>query len=510
MQTEPAARCPVDHTAASAPTSIDVERMAADRAVQARLPDGLKGLSRQGLHTLLFRQPKPSRGAKVAPSPPEMVPLLGHVRSLGGGETRLRNLLQLRAEYGDVVRFRFGPVTAHLVSDPELVKTAVQERHRIYGKQTRGAHKLRLVLGMGLLTSDGPHWLKQRRIAQPAFHRRRIEGFGPRMVQAADELTDAWTDGGTLDAHSEMMRVTLRVVSETLLGAGIDRDTADAVADALEVVQRDANRRVNAVVDLPPQVPTRYNRRFNAAMDTLDAIVLEMIARRRRAPDAETDDLLTALLHARDPETGEQMSDAQLRDEVMTIFLAGHETTANALSWTLYLLSRSPEVRRRLEAEVDEVLEGRAPTVEDCKRLTYTMQVVLESMRLFPPAWMTARAPNEDDVLGGYFMPKHSLVLLSPWIVHRHPDHWEDPEGFDPERFTKDRIKQRHRFAYFPFGGGPRLCIGQHFALLEAQLLLATWVRKWRLDLVPGHPVEIEPLVTLRPRYGLKVTTHRR
>ena len=242
----------------------------------------------------------------------------------------------------------------------------------------------------------------------------------------------------------------------------------------------------------------------------LDAVVLDMIAERRKS-GVTGDDLLGMFMEVADEETGERMTDAQLRDEVMTVFLAGHETTANALSWALYLLGTSPEVWRKLAAEVDAVLEGgRRASPEDFGRLVYTRQVMEEAMRLYPPAWMIARAPIADTTLGGYFLPAGSLVFLPPWIVHRHPDHWESPEGFDPDRFAPGADADRHRYAYFPFGGGPRQCIGNNFALMEATLILATIARDFRLDLVPGFPVEPEPQVTLRPKHGVRVVASRR
>ena len=303
------------------------------------------------------------------------------------------------------------------------------------------------------------------------------------------------------------MALTLRIVSETLLGTDVTSATS-TVGRALDVVIADVNRRVNQLVDVPPPFPTRTNRRFMDAMNVLDEVVLDMIRERRRAGLAR-DDLLQMLMDTRDADTGEGMSDDQLRDEVMTIFLAGHETTANALSWSLYLLGRSPEVARKLRAEVRHVLGDRPATFDDVPALRYTRQVLDEAMRLYPPAWMIARSPVEDTELGGYFLPARSLLLTSPWVVHRHPDFWTDPEGFDPERFAPEARREQHRFQYFPFGGGPRLCIGNNFATMEAQLILATLTQRWHLELVPGHPVIPEPLVTLRPRGGLWVRPRR-
>ncbi len=484
------------------------KKMALDRAKKARVPAEIRGLG--DTRTMLRGGPEVPAGLKLAPSPGSAVPILGHVRSfqMREGEQRLRNLLRFREELGDIVRFQFGGITAHLMANPDHIQRALQEKNKLYGKNTRGMHKLRLVLGTGLLTNDGESWLSQRRIAQPAFHRRRIAGFGDDFATATEEMIAKWRQGESLDIHYEMMKVTLRIVGQTLLGTDVTKES-DAIGRAVSTVVEDVNERVNALVDLPPPFPTRRNKRLQIAMDVLDGIVLDMIEQRRRSGESG-DDLLGMLMDAQDEETGESMDDAQLRDEVMTIFLAGHETTANALTWTLYQLSKSPTVARQMQAEVDEVLGGRKATAADAKDLTYTKQVLQESMRLYPPAWMIARSPDEDDVVDGYHIPKSSLVFLCPWVTHRHPDHWDDPEGFDPDRFSPERSKGRHRFAYFPFGGGPRLCIGNNFALMEAQLILATIARDWRLDLVPGHPVEMEPLVTLRPKHGIAMVPHRR
>ncbi len=478
--------------------------MASRRARLARLPDELRSLDPG---TWLWgRPPSLPPGARLAPSPPPL-PLLGHFHAFGRGPERLRKVLTLRERYGDLVRLRFGGIQAHLVASPEIVQEVLHTRNREFDKHTRGTYKLRLVLGLGLLTSEGRFWLRQRRISQPAFHRKKIASFADRMVNAAEETCAEWREGEAFDAHEAMMRLTLRVVSETLLGTAVTNDAA-TVGAALDVVIADVNRRVNQLVELPPPIPTRHNRRFMEAMGTLDRIVLEIIEERRRS-GIERDDLLQMLMDTRDAETGERMDDAQLRDEVMTIFLAGHETTANALSWSLYLLAKSPEVARKLRAEVRGALGDRRATFEDLRALPYTRQVIEEAMRLYPPAWMIARAPVADTELGGYFVPKRNLLLLSPWVVHRHPDYWRDPEGFDPDRFAPEARATHHRFQYFPFGGGPRLCIGNNFALMEAQLVLATLAQRWHLELVPGRDVVAEPLVTLRPRGGLWMTPRR-
>ena len=414
----------------------------------------------------------------------------------------IRMFLEGFHAYGDVVRFRFGPMIGHLVSSPAGVNHVLAESNRNYGKQTRGFKNLRYVLGNGLLTSEGELWKRQRRIAQPAFHRQRIAGFADSMVRAADAAAAslASRSGTVVDMHHEMMRLTLRIVGETLL-AYDPSDAADEVGAALHYLLSIANLRSSRVLDVPRAIPTPQNRKFRRALATLDRVVLRMIAERRKHP-GDRGDLLSMLMESRDAETGEEMDDRQLRDETMTIFLAGHETTANALTFTWLLLSRYPAAFRELRAELAQVLGGRHPTVDDLPRLTLTRRVLQEAMRLYPPAWIIGRSVNGPDEIEGFSIPPRSILFVSPYVVHRHPRLWEDPEGFDPQRFEKEPA----RGAYFPFGGGPRMCIGNNFATMEAELVLATLARRVRPELVPGHPVVLEPSITLRPKYGMRMT----
>ena len=411
----------------------------------------------------------------------------------------LREFLKAFNDFGDVVRFRFGPMVGHLVSSPEGVNHVLAENNKNYGKQTRGYAALRYVLGNGLLTSEGAFWKRQRCIAQPAFHRQRIAGFAAAMVRAAAECAQAQKRGQVVDVHHEMMRLTLRIVGETLLGYDPSGD-ADEVGSALALLLRIVNQRTARVIFFArPVLPTPENLRVRRSLAALDSVVLRMIAERRKSPG---DDLLSMLMQARDADTGEAMDDRQLRDEAMTIFLAGHETTANALAWTWLLLSRSPAAFRELREELAAVLGGRDPTADDLPRLRFTRMVLEESLRLYPPAWIIARSASGPDEIGGYEIPAGSIVFVSPWVVHRHPKYWNDPEGFDPHRFGREPP----RGAYFPFGGGPRQCIGNGFAMMEAQLVLATIAQRLKFELVPGHPVEPEPSITLRPRHGLSMT----
>jgi cytochrome P450 len=439
------------------------------------------------------------RARNPAPGP-RGHPLLGSLPEVRRDPIRM--FLQAFHAYGDVVRFRFGPMVGHLVSSPDGVNHVLAENNKNYGKQTRGYRNLRYVLGNGLLTSEGEFWRRQRRIAQPAFHRQRISGFAATMVRAAEAAAASLEErrGRVVDMHHEMMRLTLRIVGETLLGFDPSA-AADDVGAALHYLLSIANRRSSRILDLPPTLPTRENRRFQRALATLDAVVLRMIAERRRDP-GDRGDLLSMLMEARDAETGESMDDRQLRDEAMTIFLAGHETTANALTFTWLLLSRYPAAFRELRAELAQALGGRSPGVDDLPRLTLTRRTLMEAMRLYPPAWIIGRSVNGADQIGGYEIPPRSILFLSPYVVHRHPRHWADPEGFDPGRFAQEPP----RGAYFPFGGGPRMCIGNGFATMEAELVLATLAQRIRPELLSGYPVELEPSITLRPRYGVRMT----
>ena len=438
--------------------------------------------------------------SKLAPMPAGDDPILGHMR--GAVDDPLRSFLRWREEVGDIARARLGGIVVHMISSPALVREVLKDRHREFVKPIQGRRNLSRILGNGLLVSEGEFWLRQRRIMQPAFHKKRISGFGERMVQAAEDLGDEWaTRDEPFDVSHDMMRITLRIVQETLLGTTASSD-ADQVGESVSYVISAMNQRFRRVVMPPENWPTPANRRFAKHREVLDAAVGSIIRARRASPE-RGDDLLSMLLDSVDEETGESMTDEQLRDEVMTIFLAGHETTANALSWTFYLLGKHPEVARRLREELSEVLGGRTPTTEDYPNLKYTRMVFCESMRLYPPAWIMARAPREDVELGGYTIEAGSRIFIPPWVVHRNPNVWPDPEGFDPERFRDP--KAIDPFAFFPFGGGRRMCIGQGFAMLEGVLLLASLTQRFRLELVPGHPVEPEALVTLRPKHGVKV-----
>lgn len=420
----------------------------------------------------------------------------------------LQALIGQWRRHGDVVRMRMGgSFYSYLLAHPDHVKYVLQDNNPRFGRHPHGSGALKPTIGEGLLTSEGSFWLRQRRLMQPAFHRQRLTRFGHVMTTEAEAIIDGWRAKAArreaVDVASEMMHLTLRIVARVMFSADVSLAELDQVERAVGISLRYSIKLSQSYLTLPLWLPFPLHRRFRGARADLDRIVYRMIDEHRQA-STTSDDLLSMLLSARDADTGETMTDRQVRDEVMTIFLAGHETTAVALTWTFYLLSQHPEVARRLQEELVSVLAGRVPTVADLPLLPYTRAVVDETMRLYPPAWIVTRMPLADEVIGGYRVARGANVFMSPYITHRHPDFWNEPERFDPERFLGEG-PERHRYAYFPFGGGPHLCIGNNFALLEAQLVLATIAQRFQLALVPGHPVAMEPLVTLRARYGMRM-----
>ncbi|MFW6098218.1 MAG: cytochrome P450, partial [Chloroflexota bacterium] len=404
---------------------------------------------------------------KHPPGPTDNWPtgMMSHFR-----EDSLGTMWRLNRKYGDAVRFRFFlHYHAYLFSHPDHVQHILQSNNRNYTKLPSPANiLLKPLVGLGLLTSDGDFWLRQRRLAQPAFHRRRIASFATTMTDAAGEMLERWQGpaaaGQALNVVEEMTRLTLEIAGKTLFSVDLTRE-ADTVGDAFTEASTELMEFLDRpfgpyLVNLSWWPGGRPLRRHLAVLDEVVEAIIEERRRERQAGRGASDDLLDMLMDARDEETGEGMSNKQLRDEVMTLMLAGHETTSLALSWTVYLLSQHPEQRRRLEQEVDEVLGGRQPAMEDMQHLTYTKMVLEESMRLYPPAYALSRWCVEADEVGGYYLPAESAVTLSPYLTHRHPDFWVDPERFNPERFRAEHQAERPRFAYMPFGGGPRQCIG--------------------------------------------------
>lgn len=414
-------------------------------------------------------------------------------------------------QYGDAVRIHAPPWSSYFFVHPQHVKHVLQENHRNYWKGVIFG-KLKRIAGEGLVFSDGDLWRRQRQLIQPAFHRERIAALGDMMVRTTVEMLERWRAGKAtapaLDIAEEMSTLTLDIVAQALFGADLGDDAAEFCAAVSEAMAY-ANHLTNHMFTPPLIVPTRANRHGRRAIAAIDRVVWKIIEERRR-DGRERHDLLGMLIAARDAETNEAMNDRQLRDEMVTFLVAGHETTAVALSWSWYLLSGHPQARTRLFAEVDDVLGARPPQLTDLADLPYTRMVLDEALRLYPPAWATARQAHDDDEVGGLRVPRGSVVTLSPYVTHRHPAFWERPEEFDPERFTPERSAERPDFAYFPFGGGPRGCVGRQFATMEGQLILATVAQQFQLDCAPGHRVAPDPILTLRPRHGVPMTATRR
>jgi cytochrome P450 len=447
---------------------------------------------------------------KIAPGSPRNAPGPGGFLS-GWPLMRdpLRFLEKMFRQYGDVVRLRIMNLRVYSIAHPEGIKHVLQDNRRNYRKSFDYQILSRL-LGQGLVTSEGSLWLRQRRLMQPMFHRQKVAGFAKLMTDSTLEILERWRGraerGEVFDIAPEMMRLTLRIVGLALLSMDLTAQ-ADEIGRNMTIAnERFGEMGLSAFV---PWLPTPGNARFRNAASKLRGIVLDIIAERRRA-GRDHGDLLSMLLAVRDEDTGEGMKDEQLRDEVLTLILAGHETTATALSWIWYLLSQNPEAERKLHAELDDVLGGRAASVGDLLNLNYTSMVVDEAMRLYPPVWGIGRAAIADDEIMGYRVPKGSNVLLSQWLAHHHPVFWKNPNRFEPERFSSEPASERPRYAFFPFGGGPRMCIGNLFALSEAQIVLATVAQKYRVRVPKDHSVELQPLVTLRSRYGMKVALERR
>jgi cytochrome P450 len=419
-------------------------------------------------------------------------------------------LLALARTYGDIAFFHAGPFDIYLLSHPDHIHDVLVTHHHSFMK-SQVLQEAKRVLGEGLLTSEGDVHRRQRRLIQPVFHHARVAGYADIMAEHGARVRDRWLDGQVLDIHAEMMRLTMAVVGKSLFGADLQEAAAQEVARSLNVAFEMYNRFLLPFAAVLELLPLPSNRRFQEARKTLDSTIYRMIRERRK--EGDRGDLLSMLLSARDEKFGQEdggMSDEQVRDEAMTIFLAGHETMANALTWTSYLLSQHPEVEVRLCEEVDSALEGNLPTADDLPKLEYTRRVLSESLRLYPPAWAMGRRLLADVEVGGFPVPAGSTTVMSQYIVHHDPRWYPDPFRFDPERWKPERLAERPRFSYFPFGGGPRMCIGEDFAWMEGITLIAVLAQRWQLRLAPGQTVALQPRITLRPRYGMKMTVHRR
>ena len=439
------------------------------------------------------------RDARTAPGP-GFFELVARVRTVH--ENPLGILVADHARWGDVLRYRRPDRVMHLLAHPDHVRHVLETHHVNYRRSELYA-KMRPVLGDGLVTADGPAWQRQRRLIQPAFARQRVAALATIMSDECERLVRTWQERPpqVVDVAVEMMRLTLSIAGRSLFHADVS-GFADTIGHALKTALDEVDRRVDELWSWPEWLPVARNRAFKKAVAALDSVVFGIIEERRRAAEP-SDDVLSLLMHARDPETGAGMSDRQLRDEVLTLLLAGHETTANWLTWTWYLLGQHPDVERRMHDELARVLGSRPPALEDLPKLGFVRQVTDEALRLYPPVWAIDRGVVEDDVVNGFKIPAGSVVILSQYITHRHPDVWREPGRFDPDRFTAEASARRPKHAFFPFGGGPRQCIGTSFAAQEALLVLASLAQRVRFSPVNDKPVELDAGVTLRPRHGM-------
>lgn len=442
----------------------------------------------------------------VAPGP-KGIPLVGNLPEF----QRKRHLYieELWRKYGDVVGLKLGPLPVNVLVRPEHVRRVLVDNKDNYVKG-RGFRSVRMLLGNGLFVSEGEFWQKQRRMMQPPFTAKSVPQFTESMIESTLDMLERWEGFAARDEsfemNYEMTRITLSIIGKTMLGIDLATEGPAVSAALIDVLKFIGNASFRSF-GVPLYVPTPGNVRFRKALATLDEIVHKIIRNQQAAPKHN---LLTMLIDARDPETGTGMTPQQLRDEIITIFLAGHETTAIVLTWTWYLLSQYPDAEKKLHAELETVVAGRIPTAADLPKLVYCKMVVEEAMRLYPPVWMFPRDAVADDEIGGYKIPKGTILLLCQFLAQRHPDYWENPEVFDPERFAPEKAGLRSQMAYYPFGMGPRTCIGNHFAIMEAQLVLAIIAQKFRPRPLAGQDIRPQSMATFRPAHGIHMKLERR
>ena len=446
-----------------------------------------------------------SKAAARSTLPPSAKPdwIGGHFRSFRKDPTQfLTNLSRL----GDVTYFRMGPQPGFFVNHPDLIRDVLVVNHHKFTKG-RALQRAKALLGEGLLTSEDQFHLRQRRMIQPAFHRQRIADYARSMVEYGERMS--WMDGDVRNIDTEMMQLTLQVVGKTLFGVEIGSE-ADEVGQAMTELVSMFDFLLVPFSEVLEKLPLPQTKRLQRAKESLNSIIYSIINERRRTGE-DRGDLLSMLLLAQDEDNGETMTDGQVRDEALTLFLAGHETTAVALTWTWYLLSQNPTAEAKLHEELDTVLRGRLPSFDDLAELRYTEAVIAESMRLLPPAWGIGRLARQEHEFNGYKVSPKALVLISPYVTQRDARFWNEPESFKPERWLSQTVKEANqRYIYFPFGGGIRRCVGESFAWTEAVLLLATIARKWKLSLDPGQKIGLKPVITLRTKYGMKMHVQRR
>jgi cytochrome P450 len=435
------------------------------------------------------------------PRGPKNLPIVGNLYAFRSNP--LSFLTNAAREYGDLVYFQVARQHMYSVNHPDYVREILVSNQGNFIK-SRGLQRAKVLLGEGLLTSEGQHHLRQRRLVQPAFHRERLAAYASAMSECSVRWCERWQAGSTLDVSTEMPHLTLSVVAKTLFSADVESEASE-IGAAMTTVLQMFRLLLMPFSEYLDKLPLPHVRRLEKARARLDATIYGLISERRKSGQ-DTGDLLSMLLLAQDEDDrAARMSDEQVRDEALTLFLAGHETTANALTWTWYLLSQHPEVERRLHAEVDNVLQGRPPELADVPQLRYAEMILSEALRLYPPAWAIGRMAKAPFELGGVEIPSKSICILSPYVVQRDARWFPDPEKFDPERWTPEAREARPKFSYFPFGGGARVCIGERFAWMEGVILMAAIAQKWRLRLAPDQRVEPLPLITLRVKGGLRM-----
>ena len=442
----------------------------------------------------------------LLPPGPKGLPVIGSL--IGYFSDPLGFLTRIAERYGDVVYFRLGSRRIYLLNNPEHIKDVLVTQNRSFTK-SRALNRAKIVLGEGLLTSEGDFHLRQRRIIQPVFHYKKIKSYGEVMAEYGSRTGGGWKSGDTVDIQGEMTRLTLAVVSKTLFDADVESESDEIVKSLTDIVNL-FPRFVFPFSEILDYLPLPGNKRGLLAVSRLDNVIYRLIEERRRDTVAK-DDLLSMLLEARDEEgDGRGMSDRQVRDEAITLFLAGQETMANSLTWTWYLLSQNPGAEKKLHEEIDTVLGGRPPSVDDLGRLPYTHRAFKEALRLYPAAWTLARRAIEDYQVGGYTVPAGADIYMSQYVIHRDGRFYPDPLKYDPDRWGAEEDSRLPKFTYFPFGGGPRRCIGEPFAWMEGVLLIAAIASRWKMSLAPGHRVVPDPLITIRPKYGMQMIVEKR
>lgn len=433
---------------------------------------------------------------------------------VGFAQNQTSFLTDLMKSHGDVCYFNLGSMQVCLLSEPDLVREVLVTKSSSFEKGEKDRYIMGRFLGKGLVTSEGDLHKRQRKLSQPAFRKKRISLYADAMCRQTERVLSEWKDGDEFDMVKEMMHLTMFIVTETLFQIDVS-EKSEAIGESIETLQDVANKDFQTPWKISYWWPIPRNIRANRALQFVRGTIDEMIATRRAEEAAgeweDRGDLLSALIHASDEETGERMSDEQLRDELITLFVAGHETTSNALAWTWYLLSQHPEIEAKLHEELDRVLGEKPVTLEDLPRLPYVQKVLKESMRLYPPAWiLNARCATEDVMIGEWLIKKGTYVFMSPYVMHRREDVFPDAEAFDPERFSPEQEKERNRFAYIPFGAGHRVCIGNAFAMMEASLILARIAQTYRVEMLPGQKVERLSQITMSPKNGLQMKLHKR